>query len=295
MKANGNGKWVVGTNVPDEVYTDRAEFLEYFHEAALKAIRRRTSSTVLLGQRRMGKTEIFRRVVNRLFFEQDPRDPKTVIPVYYCLPDTPMDKKEFGMQYIENFLRYYVGFLTRRPEMIIDEPKGDQLLLKIKEVESSYPFSRMLNVALDWLKAIETGDSVMPHQDALKLPRRIADVDNSTIAVFIDEFQNTRLPQYTFEIAGLMQEAVESPTCPHFVTGSAMSILAREIIGRGSLYGRFRGKDIEAMTGYFGAELARKAAGYFGAEIPEVMAPVVAERCGGNPFYINAVVQQAAE
>ncbi|MCP4690504.1 MAG: hypothetical protein GY859_20785, partial [Desulfobacterales bacterium] len=32
-----------------------------------------------------------------------------------------------------------------------------------------------------------------------------------------------------------------------------------------------------------------------GAEIPEVMAPVVAERCGGNPFYINAVVQQAAE
>jgi len=25
------------------------------------------------------------------------------------------------------------------------------------------------------------------------------------------------------------------------------------------------------------------------------MSPVVAERCGGNPFYITAVVQQAAE
>nr|VFK47449.1 MAG: hypothetical protein BECKTC1821D_GA0114238_104713 [Candidatus Kentron sp. TC]VFK60479.1 MAG: hypothetical protein BECKTC1821F_GA0114240_104614 [Candidatus Kentron sp. TC] len=37
---------------------------------------------------------------------------------------------------------------------------------------------------------------------------------------FLDEFQNTRLPQ-----------AVESPTCPHFVTGSAMSILVREILG----------------------------------------------------------------
>jgi hypothetical protein len=34
-------------------------------------------STVLFGQRRMGKTEIFKRIVNRLFFEQDHRDPKT--------------------------------------------------------------------------------------------------------------------------------------------------------------------------------------------------------------------------
>jgi AAA+ ATPase superfamily predicted ATPase len=40
-------------------------------------------STVLLGQRRMGKTEIFKRVVNRLFFEQDYQDPKAVVPVYY--------------------------------------------------------------------------------------------------------------------------------------------------------------------------------------------------------------------
>ena len=28
---------------------------------------------------------------------------------------------------------------------------------------------------------------------------------------------------------------------------------------------------------------------------PEEMAPVIAERCGGNPFYIQAVVQQAGE
>ena len=37
----------------------------------------------LLGQRRMGKTEIFKRVVNKLFHEQDHNDPKAVIPVYF--------------------------------------------------------------------------------------------------------------------------------------------------------------------------------------------------------------------
>ncbi len=126
MGSIGKGKWAVRTIVPEEVYTDRAEFLDFFYEAALNAAERKTMSTVLLGQRRMGKTEIFKRVVNRLFYEQD-------------------------------------------------------------------------------------------HED------------------------------------------------------------------------------IKAMTGYFGAELARRAAGYQGAEIPDVMAPVIADRCGGNPFYINAVVQQAAQ
>ncbi|MCP4349826.1 MAG: hypothetical protein GY795_30465 [Desulfobacterales bacterium] len=71
MKSGRKNKWVVKTDVPEQVYTDRQEFLDYFYKAALEAAHRRTMSTVLLGQRRMGKTEIFKRVVNRLFFEPD--------------------------------------------------------------------------------------------------------------------------------------------------------------------------------------------------------------------------------
>jgi len=96
-------------------------------------------------------------------------------------------------------------------------------------------------------------------------------------------------------MVGFMQKAVESPTCPHFVTGSAMSILAREILGRGSLFGRFCSKSIEPLTGYWGTELTRKAAQYYNAQVSEEMAPIVAKRCGGNPFYLNAVIQQTAE
>ncbi len=290
-----NIKWVVKPLVPEEVYTDRAEFLEYFYNAALNAARRRTRSTVLLGQRRMGKTEIFKRVVNRLFFEQDPRDPNAVAPVYFSFPDGKTDNRRFAKKYIENFMRYYVGFYTSCPELVRDAPKEEELITRIREARASFPFSGTLDRLLKWHEAIVEKGVYLPEEDAVEIPRRISDVDDSTIVMFLDEFQNTRLPQYEFDIAGFMQNAVESPTCPHFVTGSAMSILAREIIGRGSLFGRFRGKDIEAMSIYFGAELALKAADYFGAVLPEVMAPVVAERCGGNPFYINAVIQQAAE
>ncbi len=295
MKSESIGRWVVRPVVPEEVYTDRQEFLDYFYKAALEAAHRRTMSTVLLGQRRMGKTEIFKRVVNRLFFEQDPKSPDAVIPVYYSFPDVYKDDRSFGKKYLENFMRYYVGFLTRQPELVTENLKGKKLLSKIEESRSLFSFGRTLDLILEWYDEIETGDSFLPHQDALEVPRRVADLDDSTIAVFLDEFQNTRLPQYSFEIVGYMQEAVESPTCPHFVTGSAMSILAREIIGRGSLFGRFDSEAIEPMSGYWGKELVLCAACYYKAEIPEVTAPVVADRCGGNPFYITAVIKQAAK
>ncbi|HLC16844.1 MAG TPA: hypothetical protein VJL89_11535 [Thermodesulfovibrionia bacterium] len=147
---------------------------------------------------------------------------------------------------------------------------------------------------LSWYREIKKGNVVWPSELALIGPRTVSDVDNSTIVMFLDEFQNSRTPHLKYDLLGFMQQAVEALTCPHFVTGSAMSMLGREILGRGSLFGRFSAQTINPMTEYWGAELALKAARYHNAQVSELMAPVVAERCGGNPFYITAVVKQAA-
>ncbi len=48
-----NTSWVIKTLVPNEVYTDREEFLDYFYKTSIKAATRRSMSTVLLGMRRM--------------------------------------------------------------------------------------------------------------------------------------------------------------------------------------------------------------------------------------------------
>ena len=74
-----------------------------------------------------------------------------------------------------------------------------------------------------------------------------------------------------------------------------MSILAREILGRGSLFGRFDSHPIEQMTNYWGAQLSFNASLYYKTKVEEKMLPVIADRCGGNPFYITAVVRQAAK
>jgi len=286
-------QWAIKTLVPEEVYTDRQYFLDYFYQAALKAATRRTTSTVLLGQRRMGKTEIFKRIVNRLFFEQDHRDPKAVVPVYYCFPDTFKDEWHFATEYVENFIRWYAAFRLRDKNILLEESVNrDALTTTIRE---QMTITEGIELSLNLLDSLINKRVTSPERVALRHPRRVSDHYDSTIVVFLDEFQNTRLPQYQFDVVGYMQEAVESPTCPHFVTGSAMSILAREILGRGSLYGRFDRESIKPLTGYYGTELAHKVANYYQTPLTEEMAPVVAERCGGNPFYITAVIKQAVK
>jgi hypothetical protein len=285
--------WAVKPSVSEEIYTDRQEFLDYFYQAALKARTRHTRSTVLLGQRRMGKTEIFKRVVNRLFFEQDHLDPKAVVPVYYSFPDTFKDDWHFAAKYVENFIRWYVAFRLRDPKILLEKDVKRPHLKEI--IHNKLPMTKGFKNTFEFMESFIAQEVTIPEQSALELPRNVSDQDDSTIVMFLDEFQNVRLPQYKFDIVSYMQNAVESRTCPHFVTGSTMSILGREILGRGSLFGRFRSKPIEALTDYWGTELVYRAAHHNNVTVSQELVPIIVKRCGGNPFYLNAVVEQAAE
>ncbi len=292
MNALSQRQWALHPRTPEEVYTDRAEFLDYLSAHALQARTGRSWSTVLLGQRRMGKTEIFLRVVNRLFWEQDYRDPQAVIPVFYSFRDTPQDRWEFAANYVDNFLRWRVAFALRDPAIL--NPEGVTRSELVEIARTQVPVSAGLNGSLRLLRAFPDHDVSLPEEVALQHPVTVSDLDEIPIAVFLDEFQNTRIPG-SLNVSGYMQKAVESWSCPHFVTGSAMSILTQEIIGRGALFGRFTGEQIHPLTQYWGTELALRAARYYGVTITQEMAPVMADRCGGNPFYITAVIRQAGK
>jgi len=285
-------QFAIKTLVPDEIYTDRKEFLDLFYNEALKAATRRSVSMVLLGQRRMGKTEIFKRVVNRLFFEQDHKDPYAVVPVYYKFPDNITDPWTFSIEYVENFIKWYTAFRMRNPDIL------EEKFIKLNDlpdfVKSNIEITRGFSYSLRLLEALKEKDGVYPEKASVKLPRSVSDRDDTTIVMFLDEIQNLHLPQHDFQLSGYMQDAVESPTCPHFVTGSAITIL-NDILGKGSLYGRFDAETIKPFTDFYGAELAGKGSLYCNADVPEIMRPVISERCGGNPFYINAVVRRSAK
>jgi len=286
-------KQAIQSLIPDEIYTDRQEFIDYLYNAAIDAVRRRTTSLVLLGQRRMGKTEIFKRVINKLFFKQDQNKSEFVVPVYYSFKEDRLDRWDFATHYAENFLRWYVAYFLKDTYILSNAVSNEDLIDFIQN--SAMNKTQSLDIAINTYKNIKDKVVTIPEMVALTLPRTISDWDDSTIVMFLDEFQNVHLPQHNFRVAGFMQEAVESPTCPHFVTGSAMHMLSHEILGRGSLFGRFRSKPIGPFTEYYGTELAIKAASYRNVKISLGMATYLSKKCGGNPFYINSVVQQAAE
>ncbi len=295
MNQHSQPKYAIRPIVPETVYTNRNEHLNYLYQAALNAIERRSMSVVLLGRRRMGKTEIFKRVVNRLFFEQEHHADihRSVVPVYYSFKDTISNKWDFSIDYVENFIRRYIAFRLRDPTILSTTDVTHEGVIEF--LRNHLDQFKELESALNFYEGFLKKDVTMPEDRALSLPRRVSDWHEATIVMFLDEFQNTRLPQYNFDVVGLMQEAVESPTCPHFVTGSAMSILAKEILGRGSLYGRFESEPIAEMTPYWGTQLVLKSAAYYQAVASDTLAPVIAERCGGNPFYITSVIRQSVK
>ncbi|KPA16483.1 ATPase domain protein, prokaryote domain protein [Candidatus Magnetomorum sp. HK-1] len=285
---------IVETTVPEAVYTDRRYFIDYFYDASISAIDRKSMSTALLGQRRMGKTEIFKRVINRLFSSQNHESDKIVVPIYFQFPDIISSRKQFALEYIENLLRWYVAFKCNQTDLLQVHTEKKKF---ISFIEKNIKMDKGLLIAIDHFKSALSDDLINPEKKAVMLPRIMSFYGNTTIAMFLDEFQNTSLPNCNFDIVGYFQEAVESPTCPHFVTGSAVSILSDEILGRGALFGRFKSKRIEKFTDYYGEELVERCSTFynFNSNISRDMFPIISERCGGNPFYITAFVKQAVE
>jgi len=180
-------KYAIKPMVPNEVYTDREEFLTNYYDAAMLAKTRRSMSSLLLGMRRMGKTEIFKRVINRLFFEQDHQDPNAAIPVFYQFPDEPITRESFALEYVENFIRWYVAFKLGDVSILSNPEEIDELLALIHK---HIPITPGFSVAISLLKGILKNGVINPSRKALHLPRTVSDFDDSTIIMFIDEFQN---------------------------------------------------------------------------------------------------------
>ena len=69
----------------------------------------------------------------------------------------------------------------------------DELLTLI---DKHITITRGFSVAINLLNGIVKKGVINPSKKAIHLPRTVSDLDDSTIIMFIDEFQNTRMPQY---------------------------------------------------------------------------------------------------
>jgi len=275
----------------DEIFTNREELLEHLKFRALNTRFQRTTSFALLGHRRVGKTEVLKRLYNTLFWEQD-----EVVPIYISYDDLSRQAAQFAEEYFFSFLRQYVAFkendpvwavsygnAIRRAENLIDATENEGLRFALQ----------------NYLSAIEMENVGFRLRVALQAPRAVADWNKEPIFMIIDEFQHVidirdedgNEPN----VVGRYQQTVESRWCPHLVSGSAVTLLTKDILGRGPLYGRFRSVYIYPLEGFYAIELCHRLSKFYEVHLNDDMAAELARRTGGNPFYLDSIVQWAQE
>lgn len=273
---------------PEELFTDREDEMAVLWRLGVNTALRRTSPTALIGLRRLGKTELFRRIHGKLFFEQD-----EVAPFFFSYQGQNLTGGPLAKNYLREFLGQYLAFTEHKDLSFLH--RGLDSLLDFAE-EIGLPFD-------DWIvprfrTAQREEDEGLMLSTAFEAPRTVADALERPVVVFLDEFERilwVRNRDGTDPDAlGKYQVSVESMWCPHIITGSALTLILRDIIGAGPLYGRFFTEYIRGLRPAHGAELARKTASFYDVPISEEMAAHLAERTGGNPFYVRAIVKQAA-
>ncbi|MFQ6119589.1 MAG: hypothetical protein ACE5KE_06860, partial [Methanosarcinales archaeon] len=263
----------------DKIFTDREEVLNYFWELIKEYIPRYVvANTVLIAHRRQGKTEIFHRLYNKAFWEQD-----KVVPIYYTFEEANFETRNFSNQYFKNFVMQYIAFKEKNPRYLkrdIDyndmreygKKAGNQGLEEIVERYYSGKHDAW------FLKT------------AIQGPRIVADLNKERILVMLDEFHNVKRIRNKDgtdpNALGYYQYGVESWICPHFIN---------EIVGSGALYGRFHYYRMGGLKPTDGEVLAKKLAKEFGVKIGEGIGTILSEKVGGNPFYITCVIQSAKE
>lgn len=271
--------------ISDRLFTDREELLAYLKRIALGAKAQKYISHVLIGHRRVGKTEVLKRLYNQLFWEQD-----DVVPIYITYEKLSYEAAEYAAEYLSTFLRQYVAFQRQDAAMAASNANG---IVCAEEFLGRQVNEGLRRVVEDYRNAHGTMFVGGCLNVAIQGPRRVADLNREPIFVMVDEFQHVITIREKGgldpNVLGRHQEAVESRRCPHVVSGSAVTLLTKDIIGRGSLFGRFRAMYIRGLEGYYVLELCQKLGKHYGVGVIPEMSAELARRTGGNPFYLDCI------
>jgi len=272
----------------DEIFTDREELLAQLKNLAYEAKFKRYISHSLLGHRRIGKTEVMKRAYNELFWEQD-----EIVPVYIDFDQLRMTTELFASEYLSRFLSQYLAFKTKNPSIV-----NQRGFLEIAREYAQDTDNHVVIKILDEYQRVSQGwMSWMTYDCAVNAPLDISRETGEPMYIMLDEFQHVieicdenGLPANAL---GKFRPPIESRRCPHLISGSAVTLMTQDILGRGSLFGRTRPIYIRGLEGYHVEELCQKLGKYHSVSITSEMSGELYRRTGGNPFYLNCIFARA--
>ncbi|MFQ6120991.1 MAG: ATP-binding protein, partial [Methanosarcinales archaeon] len=278
------------TVVPEDEFVDRERILDILYTNALDAAREASDNTFIIGRRRIGKSAVLTRLYDKLFFEQD-----IVVPFYYTFEGKGKRAYTIAESYFTSFVSQYLAF-KKKDVTLIKELRDLDLALNLAVELKDEGLASVIRGYIN-SKAVNNVHEML--NMAIGGPRMVSNDNQSPICVILDEFQYilgvVDDDGWDVDLKGKYQFGVEGTYCPHFVSGSAVSIITNEILTKGALVGRFGEKHLDKLDLDSALELGRKLAKKFGFELPHEQNIYLANYTDRLPYYIYRILYAIRE
>lgn len=273
-------------------FVNRTEALNIFWKWATGIPHPGRRSYALIGLRRTGKTAILHKLFNRIYHEQT-----EVMPVYisfasYLHRQRPINAYEFVAEFFSGYLRCYVAFRYKRPELFGREIELDYLI----DLASQYDDEIIAQLMKEYRHARfgELSSVYGLVHWTISVPHGTARQYQIPTALIIDEFQvltwvyNPDSQQYN-DVTNGFQRASEMRWAPMLVSGSSVSMMVDETLG-GMLSGRFNPLYLGPLTQEHTLDMVYRLGRRNGIEVTEALALEIWQLTEGYPYPIECLL-----
>ncbi len=274
--------------IPDEEFFGREKDLQNLYHLATEVKDGLTASLFLYGKRGVGKTEVLKRLYQKLYWNQE-----EVTPFYYSATESSLSATEFAKDYLIEFIKQYIGFRNRDHLLIPGEtlslPKLETFLRNLDDLW-------LIELVENYKECLSSKDYLNLIKNSLAAPHQTATIKNTCCFVIIDEFQrigDLHADGNRLNILGLFQELLSSRRAPHLITGSSLAIL--DILNKEPFLGNLDFIELKGLSEEAAGQMLEGLAHRYKVRIGEEreLKLAILEQLGRIPSYIRGIIKRA--
>jgi hypothetical protein len=273
--------------LPDEEFFSRNSDVEKLFQAGLDVARSLQPSCFLTGNRKSGKTEILKRVYNRMFWDQD-----VVVPFFHPFSNSFNSAEAFCREYFFRNILQFVGFLRKDPMLVMAD---------------EFNLGRIIQLAYEskcsWLVEILDDFQAYSHDRDLQAAAKLAIAFPATASmkaglrafVILDDFHRiASLPsaEEMGHVTANFMLALQSRQAPHLFSGSLKTVL-KSLFKTAELPGSVDVVPLRPLKSAEAQLLFERLCQRFDVAYEPDLSLLVVQQLDNNPFYQRILVQTA--
>lgn len=280
-----NNKIIFNT-CPDSEFFGRDAAIEEIYQHAT-SLSNPANSIYLVGKRWIGKTEMLKRIYNRLFWEQN-----RVAPIYYRFK-CGYNIEDIANDYIRDFVKQYIAFLTKKPELVTENIPINKLERILSDMEDLAPLFKSLSLHRESKKY---GDHLGSLRDAVQMPHQAAVHGNMPIFLMLDDFDLVGRNHLYKESPNIAKEFIKAMMPGSMMSGSISYLITGHIkklpIG-GISPNSIKIMELGGLNEESSIRLAEEISARYHIHYDSEILSVAARQLEGNPVYLRSIIAAA--